>query len=77
MDIVDLIAAFLLGMLAMHFLYRLKGHSPDGQIVVQQNEDGKKTFILELNKDPSDLKDKDRIIFKVTDEPADGYEEPV
>ena len=48
----------------------------DGQIVIM-NENGKKVFSLELDKDPNDLKDHEYVFFKVTDSRGDGHDSQV
>jgi hypothetical protein len=76
-EAISLIILFIFGMVIMYGLMRLR-MTADGQIVIERDEDtGKLTYILELNKDPADLKDKDRIIFKVTEQQGEGYVEPV
>jgi hypothetical protein len=76
-EAISLIILFIFGMVIMYGLMRLR-MTADGQIVIERDEDtGKLTYILELNKDPSDLKDKDRIIFKVTEQQGEGYVEPI
>ena len=49
--------------LAGYFYYRL--HNYDGSITLGANEDGIKTYFLDLYYDPEELNDKRRIIFKV------------
>lgn len=48
---------------------------PDGQIVIKQDLDGKKTFLLELNKDPEQLELMDVVTFKVKEDPTPGYDD--
>jgi uncharacterized membrane-anchored protein YitT (DUF2179 family) len=48
----------------------------DGQIVIRKDPDGRKTFLLEINKDPNELEVSDTVIFKVTKESSPGYNEP-
>jgi hypothetical protein len=47
--------------------------SYDGQIVVKEDQDGKKMFLLELNGDPNNLEVKSIVSFKVTSESTPGY----
>lgn len=48
--------------------------SMDGQMLVSTDLEGKKTYSLELNGDPSDLADKDSISFKVVDPNKDFWD---
>jgi hypothetical protein len=45
----------------------------DGQIVIKKELDGKKSFLLEIDKDPDDLQNQDIVKFRVTSERASGY----
>lgn len=46
----------------------------DGQIVVVIQEDGPKSFMLELNGDPEDLEQKDFVTFKIAPTKPSGKE---
>jgi hypothetical protein len=74
-DILSIFLAFICGIGVTFILMRLKNGPPDGQIVVTTNDEGKITYVLELNGDPLDLKNRQMISFKVTDRPSDGYNE--
>lgn len=58
------------------FIYQKLKTTYDGQIVITTNADGKKIFVLELNKDPEEIEGLNSILFKVTGEQRSGYEEP-
>lgn len=49
------------------YLY-FKLNSYDGTIYLSEDEDGQKTYFLDLKYDPHDLNNKKRIIFKVIGE---------
>lgn len=49
----------------------------DGDMIVQTDLDGKKTYQLSLNSDPSTLGDKDSISFKVVDPNKDFWDKNV
>jgi hypothetical protein len=40
----------------------------DGTLVIKKDNDGKQTFLLEIDTDPYELRDKDIISFKVAGE---------
>lgn len=40
----------------------------DGEIIISRGDNGKTVFTLELEIDPDDIRDRDSILFKVTDE---------
>lgn len=50
-----------------------QGH--DGQIVIKKDLEGKKTFLLELNRDPDRLELMDIVRFKVIGDPTPGYDD--
>jgi hypothetical protein len=74
-DIISILLAFACGVGVTFILMRLKNGPPDGQIVMTRNDEDKITYVLELNGDPADLKNRQMICFKVTDRPSDGYNE--
>jgi hypothetical protein len=74
-DIISILLAFVCGVGVTFILMRLKNGPPDGQIVMTKNDEDKITYVLELNSDPADLKNRQMICFKVTDRPSDGYNE--
>jgi len=47
----------------------------DGQIVIKRDSEGKKTFLLELNRDPDQLERMNIVKFKVTEDPTSGYDD--
>jgi Putative phage holin Dp-1 len=52
--------------------YNASGAGYDGNLVLNQDETGKKVFSLELNQPPVDLETKDSITFKVNKPDASG-----
>lgn len=46
-----------------YFYFKLNSY--DGTVYLGENEDGQKTYFLDLEYDPYELKDRKRIIFKV------------
>jgi hypothetical protein len=74
-DLISILLSFICGIGVTFILMRLKNGPPDGQIVMTKNGEGKITYVLELNGDPADLKNRQMISFKVTDRPSDGYNE--
>lgn len=62
------IVTLLLGLILQHISER-----PDGQIVINKDIDGKKVFLLEINKNPEELEFQDIVKFKVTSETSSGY----
>jgi hypothetical protein len=73
--LISILLSFVCGIGVTFILMRMKNGPPDGQIVVATNDEGKITYVLELNGDPADLKDRQMIRFKVTDRPSEGYDE--
>ena len=48
--------------------------SHDGLIVITRDEEGKKLFSLELDKEPDDIEQMRYVVFKVTDEPTEDLD---
>ena len=65
------LASLLLGLFAEYY------PRYDGQMVIKKNDDGKKTFLLEIDKDPEELETQDVVIFKVTEESSSQYNDPM
>jgi hypothetical protein len=63
-EILTIAIATIVAFQATYWTTNSKGE-PDGDIDVIQQEDGKKTFSLNLNSDPNDLDKKNQIVFKV------------
>ncbi|MET0786969.1 MAG: hypothetical protein ABWY25_09700 [Paenisporosarcina sp.] len=72
-----LIVIFLLMILSTYLLLRLISQAKkiDGQIVVKENEDGKKVFSLELNRSPDEIENMKQITFKVANQENEEYED--
>ncbi|MET0787263.1 MAG: phage holin [Paenisporosarcina sp.] len=49
--------------------YEKSGAAYDGQIVVTEAPEGSRMFSLELDGDPDDIPDKEKVTFKVADAP--------
>lgn len=64
MCVVLCVAAFLLGLCVMLVFNRTK-KDYEGSIIVQEPEEGKKVFTLEVDGDIANLHLKDSVLFKV------------
>ena len=72
-----IIVVLILIICIQYVLYHVKPMiKHDGQIVITTNEEGKKIFTLELDKDPEEIENLNSISFKVTGEQKSGYEAP-
>jgi hypothetical protein len=72
-DVVELIFVFMLFVfffvLGVWIGVLLRNRAPyDGTLVIKKDDDGKQTFLLEIETDPHELRDKDVISFKVSGE---------
>ena len=74
MDIIVVITIAVLAVYAIILQRRLWRRHEDGLIVITENEDGKKMFTLELDKDPDEIASMDYILFKVTDQATEEFE---
>jgi len=76
MNIDGLIIIFVIT-LACYTIYlqtKLSRRHADGHIVITEDEDGKKMFTLELDKNPDEIASMDYILFKVTGEATEELE---
>ncbi|MET0786293.1 MAG: hypothetical protein ABWY25_06265 [Paenisporosarcina sp.] len=69
------LSVLLLALMCAYLFYLLKFRyaSATGQLVVVE-EDGKKTFSLEIDKDPDEIASMAYVIFKVVDHPSEGFD---
>ena len=59
-----------------YLIFKLNTKRFSGQLVIKTNEEGKKIFLLELDKSPSDLENLHSVTFKVVKEESRGYDCP-
>lgn len=72
----NVLGVFALISFSLGLYLEFKANHYDGQIVVMNDPDGKKTFMLEIAQDPNQLEVMKTVLFKVTNERSPGYEDP-
>lgn len=65
------IALFVIVAINLYVIFRPVKY--DGYIVIETNEDGKKIFALEIDKDPDELEKSDHILFRVVDSSTESF----
>jgi len=61
----DILLFIIAGLLFLNLAILLFRRVPDGEMVIEELPDGRKTFALNLEGDPEDLPSKKVIVFKV------------
>jgi hypothetical protein len=72
MALIILIIWAVLSVLSFVYLVFFKKVKYDGYIIVSTSDEGKKTFLLEINKDPDLIETSSVILFKVVPAPVEG-----
>ena len=71
--LVIFILVLAVGLLVQTFFIVIR-RKIDGYIVIIMQEDGRKMFSLEIDRDPDNINPGDHILFKVVDEPTEDFE---
>lgn len=61
----EILLFIIAGLLVLNLLIMLGRRVPDGDMVIEELPDGRKTFSLNLEGDPADLPKKKAIVFRV------------
>lgn len=70
---VDLFLGLLLGLSSNQ--YQKSGAWADGTMEIEEKPTGAKTMSLDLNVDPEEFEEKDRVVFKVDKRQIDGLQD--
>ena len=61
----EILLFVIAGLLVLNLLVMFVRRAPDGDMVIEDLQDGRKTFSLNLEGDPADLPKKKMIVFRV------------